>query len=228
MLKDGIHKKLLLTNEILKAQITIREYYIDTAIREIYENIGQKLSLVHFELSAMALSTENIPINAITKSSKDIGQSIRDLRSMAKYFSLGLSLSKGKGYIDCINHIAQTMSIAPTISVAGQPKEITEEVELLLTNIMLKILTSIHDHKNIVSKISLRYDRTRLQVTILHTGPKIDWTKVLKASEGNTNLLEMNFLLVSELIKAEFSSKSLRDRFNFISLKLPFTLPFYE
>lgn len=228
MLKEGTSRKLLLENEVLKAQIILREHYVGTAVHEIYEVIGQRLSLVHFELGALALATETTPMSVLIKLSKDIQQSIRDLRTLAKYFFLQVPTPKRNGYIDSVNAITQTLGMAPLLSVTGRSKDLAEEAELLLTNLLLKIFVSIRDRESSVSKIHLGYHRRRLEIAVLYVGAKIDWTALFHSPEKNPGLLDMNFFLVLELTKAEFSAKSSRDHLNIITLKFPLTLPFYD
>lgn len=91
-------------NQLLSARLEIREYFLNRAVRSIYDNIGQMLSLAMVNLSLLETKSgkERSDLNAQTK--QVLGQSIRDLRAMAAQFSPENNLATTA---DFVRHVQQ-------------------------------------------------------------------------------------------------------------------------
>src|SRR5688500_4451771 len=79
------YDQLFYEHEVLWARYEIREHYIRTTIRNIYENIGQVLTHVGMQLRMLGLENE-IEKREAEGFSTLIGQVLNDLRSMRRSF----------------------------------------------------------------------------------------------------------------------------------------------
>ena len=83
MKRSGHYRDLLIRHELLKAQVELRDHYLRFIVREVYDNIGQILSLVRVQIAMMQ------PANAIGTADDTgnlVGQAIRDLRALCENF----------------------------------------------------------------------------------------------------------------------------------------------
>lgn len=80
---DYENREDLLRDEFLQVQLEIQEHGLDMIRKEVYESIGQVLSLVKLNLSDNSLENRNLH-KKLAASRKLVGKAIRDLRSMAK------------------------------------------------------------------------------------------------------------------------------------------------
>jgi nitrate/nitrite-specific signal transduction histidine kinase len=81
------NQSFLFKYEILRARLETRNFFLKNTVREVYENIGQVLSLVRLQLALIDGASkeeknidEELNVN-IESSGKLVGQSIKDLRA---------------------------------------------------------------------------------------------------------------------------------------------------
>jgi two-component system, NarL family, sensor kinase len=70
--------------EILKAQLEMKEKTLHTISQEIHDNIGQILSLVKLNLNTILLDDDNPAAPKITTTKELVGKAIQDLRNLSK------------------------------------------------------------------------------------------------------------------------------------------------
>jgi hypothetical protein len=89
MHKSDHYNELMFRHELLKARVEVRDHYLKCIIREVYENIGQVLSLVRIQLAMIPTENSGIEKKAADETGHLVGQVIRDLRSLCEKFYLG-------------------------------------------------------------------------------------------------------------------------------------------
>jgi hypothetical protein len=47
------HEGMLYQYELLRTRLRIREHYLQTAVKDVYDNIGQVLSLIRLQLALL-------------------------------------------------------------------------------------------------------------------------------------------------------------------------------
>lgn len=97
------YEKLLYQYEVLRTRIEIREHYLGTVVKEVYENIGQMLSLIRVKLSILRQDFEVGRGETIDSSGEMVGKTINDLRSMCKLFYPEEEIMNGTGLYKVID-----------------------------------------------------------------------------------------------------------------------------
>src|SRR5688572_30801693 len=113
-----INIKTLFELEVLRARLEIRDFFLKNLFREVYENIGQVLSLVRVMLASPGAGTE--------RASELVGKSIRDLRQMCKSFFPDADLLQQNGFA---NGIKETVEIIYPGSQSIKLIEATDDIE---------------------------------------------------------------------------------------------------
>ena len=143
MLGTEPHYKLLYQYAVLRARLEIREHYLKTIIREVYENIGQVLSLVRVQLSLFEPGTELIGKEKIDFSGKLVGSAIRDLRHMCQRLQPDTEILSGNGFYSALT--GEIKILYPGATCFAQPDRVVlQTLEndrlLILFNILLETL----------------------------------------------------------------------------------------
>jgi hypothetical protein len=126
-------QKLLLRYELLRARLQICEHQVKFMVREVYENIGQVLSLVRIRLSMIKLDEAFEEKNMIA-SGDLLGQAIRDLRAACTAFQW-----EDKWHDPAVFRTALEQDIrqqglstsAPVITVKGKARPLSPNVALI-------------------------------------------------------------------------------------------------
>src|ERR671926_1311362 len=95
------HEQLLFRHDVLRARLDIRDFFLKNTVREVYENIGQVLSLERMQL-AMLDSDKKAAIASIESPGNLVGQSIRDLRVMCKSFYPDADIINENGFVEAL------------------------------------------------------------------------------------------------------------------------------
>ncbi len=93
--------------ELLLVQIEIQEHGLEMVRQEVYENVGQVLSLVKLYLSEHFPMKPRQRKNSLVLSKKLVGQAIRDLRLAVKPVSI--TEINEKGIVVAIQHELETL-----------------------------------------------------------------------------------------------------------------------
>lgn len=150
------YKELLYQYEILRARLAIREHYLQTIVREVYENIGQVLSLVRVQLALLHPDAGNVEKEKIDSSGKLVGSAIRDLRSLCLRFQPETHITGTAGFSETIEK--EITSIYPGAMYRhGPEKYIPAGIEngkaLILFNLLLEVLHILreNEHRQLVA-----------------------------------------------------------------------------
>ena len=131
-------KTIRLIKEELKSRIEIQERSLQAYSKEIFENIGQVLSLVKLQLQ-----TEN----KIPESGKLLGKAIADLRNLTKQLSPDEIIKKGFAYaIDCeLKRLGEAGFCRSEFSAKGNFIRLHEVKELVVFCVLQQLVYPVID-----------------------------------------------------------------------------------
>jgi len=136
------YTELLYRYELLLARLNVREHYLRTAVREVYENIGQVLGLIRVQLSSWQVGTKQYHHPEIDASGELVGQTIRDLRAMCRLFYPEETITGSPGFVKAFRddllsqYPSLSVDLPDTIAISGDDPE---GQTLLLYQVLLEI-----------------------------------------------------------------------------------------
>lgn len=179
---------LKLNHEVLRARLNIRDFFHNAVFREVYENIGQVLSLAKMQLTPVAAIDYEVREQRTESASELLGQSIKDLRSMCKFFQPDTDLLKEGGFNRGIREISAL--IYPnedySIKLKDAKREMAPSTLLIVFNMLLEILIAIKKSQGILISLILSYSKRSAECLLKYRGQDI-FTKN-SAADGEDGL----------------------------------------
>ena len=131
--------------EVISATLKVREFFLRMVVKNIYENIGQVLSLACMQLSMVKSNFTIASLEDIDASKNLLSQSVKELRNMCKKFYPDVYLVKELEWIDLLNYMISTLElrIERKITMTGKSKEIPADLKLIIFRMLQEILISI-------------------------------------------------------------------------------------
>jgi hypothetical protein len=221
------NKQLLIKYEILRARLEIREFFLKTSVREVYENIGQVLSLVRMQLSIFDPEKLGHKTEDIVQSGDLVGQSIRDLRSMCRSFYPDVDILKNGGFIEGLESTLKILNLSDkeTIKLKGTRKDIPEGLRLIAFKMMQDILIAIKKIEGKYKSMVVSYREETIDVTISYTGELIDLNR-----KNTINIEDVAFSLLdtAQLIEGNISTRKSKAGTISLTLQVPLKISLYE
>lgn len=199
-------KKLFAMIEALRARLEIRDFFLKTAVQDVYENIGQVLSLVRMQLARLDTNTK-IDINERIDSSGDlIAQSIRDLRVMCRSFYPDFELLKEEGLVEGVENCIKILfpGILPVIAIKGVRKDIEADLKLIIFKTVLQLLNQIKDINGEFISLVICYLKEKVKFEINYKGKIIEKDDIAATGESEYNSTLQETL---QLIKGRLNFK---------------------
>jgi hypothetical protein len=161
-----VHKTLF-DHEVLRARLEIRDFFLRNLFREVYENIGQMLSLVRFNLAGANPRAE--------AASELVAQVIRDLRQLCKNFYPDADLLKEGGLKNGLKEIVDI--IFPGSQHLVQIKQAADEMQpglkLIVFNMLLEVLITVAEFKGDLTGINIIFLPASFEFSVNYTGAGI-------------------------------------------------------
>jgi nitrate/nitrite-specific signal transduction histidine kinase len=217
------HEQLLFSHEALRARLDIRDFFLQNTVREVYENIGQVLSLVRMQLAMLAADTK-VALKSVESPGNLVGQSIRDLRVMCKSFYPDAEILNEEGFVEALRDTVKILYQYEdsAITVDGVQKEIQPELKLVVFKMIQEILTLVKETGGSFISLDISYLEFDVKITVLYNGEIIPLDK--KAINNNTGLALQER---AELIKGKLNLAEQKD--GSIQIQLSYPLNFvYE
>lgn len=149
--------------EALRARLAIRDFFLDNLFREVYENIGQVLSLSRILLART---------DSVEKASELIGNSIRDLRELCRNFYPDAEILKEKGFVNFTAKATKIIFPGAMMSVHAD-EEIVPERKWIVFNMMLGLLNSIKELKGEMTDLTINFTQNFIDLVITYKGATI-------------------------------------------------------
>lgn len=182
------HRELLYQYEVLRARLAIREYYLKTIVRDVYDNIGQVLSLVRVQLSLLQPGFEKDKKEEINSSGELVGMAIRDLRDICRRFHPDTDIISSSGFFLAIER--EIKALHPDAVYQFNRENIIQEnirngSGLILFGILLEIFILIKEQKNgrLIS-VEVKYIKNNLEFCIDYCGETIKRNQEKQAKDG--------------------------------------------
>lgn len=166
MIYHPSYETLLYQHEVLRSRLKIREHYLKTVVREVYENIGQILCLIRVQLAALHPGFENGQQAAIDSSGELVGKTIRDLRGMCRLLYPEEDIISGTGFTDAL--VQEIKILFPEAecyvqSALPDPAILRGEKGVILFGLLLELFTLIKEKQNgTISRAHIEYTEQQL------------------------------------------------------------------
>jgi hypothetical protein len=221
------NKQLLIKYEILRARLEIREFFLKTSVKEVYENIGQVLSLVRMQLSIFDPEKLGHKTEDIVQSGDLVGQSIRDLRSMCRSFYPDVDLLKNGGFIEGLESTLKILDLTDkeTIKVKGTPKDMAEGLKLITFKMMQDILIAIQKIEGHYKSMVVSYGEKTVSFTTRYTGELID---INRKNSFSAEDLSLSLTDTAHLIDGNISTRKGKAGTPSLTLQVPLKISLYE
>lgn len=214
------YEALLYQHEVLRSRLKIREHYLGIVVKEVYENIGQMLSLIRIKLLGMHHDHESGTQATIDSSGEMVGQTIHDLRNMCRLFYPEEDIVKAAGF-----HRVLEQEIRSRFPEAVYKADINTTASLVLSGekglivfgMLLEVIDRISHIKGKLISAAVSCAADKLIFTIDYCGHTIskDSTKLIPGS-FNLDVFER-----ARLLGGKLQIKSTRLDYRRIKLELP-------
>ncbi len=174
-------------NQVLQTQVEVQEQAFKYFSEEMHDNIAQVLAMAKMKLYRVAEKTSDEMVKTgIETTNELLGKTLNDLRSLSHVLNGSLvskiplteSLEKDLGYV------RDSAEVDATLTVTGDPYELTGEKKLLLFRIIQEAVGNAIKHgKAQKINITLAYEKGVLGVVIYDNGKGFD-TRLLNDSKG--------------------------------------------
>ncbi len=139
-------KRLLYPYEVLRARFDIRDFFLNTIVRQVYENSGQTLSLVKMQLDMEQFSLHQ-RVESKISTGKLLEETIKGLRRMCKSFYPDKNMLVEQGFTGLLQFASGKIFPNSTheLVVPDESFQLPEGVQLITLKIILDVLISIQE-----------------------------------------------------------------------------------
>lgn len=222
-------KKLIFRNAVLDARIAIRDYFLNTVVSEMYENIGQSLSFVHLQLSLWG-TVNGQPACDILAAKVLVAKSIKDMRFLCKrlYFSAA-EPGENKVWIEGIEYTIKSLNLSSGESVRplGKQEKMHPELQTLLFRTVQEILFAIKEQRFGYHTTRVMATRKQIVIEVIYLGTPLTTSDFDKAAKTDASS-NQRFTDRLRLVGAALTSETLRSKKARIKLEVPVNLSLYE
>lgn len=197
--------------EMLKAQLEMKEKTLQFIAQEIHDGVGQILSLAKLNLNTIQLEDTN-PFKEKISDTKDLlKRAIQDLRHMSK--SLNSDFLSNQQLTESIrmelDQIRRTGYYTTNMEVKGDERNIDPEKGLIVFRIVQENFNNIikHAHANNISVV-LNYEPRYLNMTIKDNGTGFKLSSINKNGGKDKGTGIGNMYRRARMVGAEFSINS--------------------
>lgn len=168
------YEELLYQHELLLAKLSVRDHFLKTVVREVYENIGQVLSLIRVQLSSLQAGFVNGERDRVHSSGELVGQTIRELRTMCRLFYPEENFLGEHGLAEAIRSEIKTLFPEAGCQIPGNTSLFTrlnDDESLLLYSILLDLFLHIQEKgKGRLIQFTLEQKKTTSCFLLDYTG----------------------------------------------------------
>jgi signal transduction histidine kinase len=212
--------------ELLKAEIEMKEQTLLIISQEIHDNIGQVLSLAKLNLNTILLEDNNPAVPKIAATKELVGKAIQDLRNLSKSLNTEhishQKLSESLGFE--LEQIRKTGLYETALRVQGAEKPLDPQKQIIIYRIVQEALNNIIKHARARSiTISLDYDSRETMLRIADDGAGFDLPAVHEAGRSDKGTGLGNLFHRARLIDAILTVESRPGQGTLIQLSLPTT-----
>lgn len=214
------YTELLYRHELLRARLEIREHYLKTIVKEVYENIGQVLSLVRVQLTMLDPAAGDAGREQIDSSGKLVGSAIRDLRSLCQRFQPEAAISGTVRFNEAMEKEIKSKypDAAYIVQVSGPQPSIDNGKELILFNLLIGILNLLEeDQERKLVSTTAGYQPATAEFALYYTGAAV---KPARFRQGG-GPFHLSVAERAKLLGGSVQAKSERNGRKIIKLVIP-------
>lgn len=176
MREDASYEEFQYQYELLRTRLEIRQYFLNTVVKEVYENIGQVLSYVRMQLALAKNDPQAAWNDMIEPGYQLIGKTIGDLRNMCKLFNPEQNIIKKQGFPEVIRLEVKTQYplavFQPEEPVPDMPV-LPDEKMLLVFGTILELLGLLKEEKKPLQLFSISLSTNTLQFILQYAGSAV-------------------------------------------------------
>lgn len=205
--------------ELLRANLEIREQTLNTVAREIHDNIGQVLSLLKLSLNTINMNDTHSATMRVRNAGSLAGKAIVDLRNLSR--TLNADHIMDQELRVSIRHelevLQKTGAVCATLQIEGQDKPLSPQKRLIVFRIFQEGLNNAIRHAD-ASRVEtiLQYGEQSLILILRDNGKGFDVDRHVRG----TGLNNMHYR--ASLIGSFFGVESTIGKGTCIQLKIPF------
>jgi two-component system NarL family sensor kinase len=210
--------KELYTQEILKAELEVKEKTLNMVSLEIHDNIGQVLSVAKLNLKTITSTTADGHTHRLEEVSELISRAIQDLRSLTKTMNNDYITVKSLSELlrNEVNHIGLIGAFQIELFVNGVEVNINSQKQIIIYRLIQECLSNIIKHARCSNvRIVLDFRPSEVTVTVQDNGRGFDVT-VASSGLGISNMRNR-----ARLIGGDLSIESIKG----VGTKMSLTLP---
>jgi signal transduction histidine kinase len=216
--------KNLYQQEILKAQLEMKEQTLYTVAQEIHDNIGQILSLVKLNLNTVTLEEGSPAAQKISTTKGLVSKAIGDLRNLSK--TLNSEHVSHQRLSQSLQHeldlISRTGTCETQLQVEGSEKTLDPQKQLIIFRIVQESLNNIIKHAGAQQiSVILHYLAGRLDLSIQDDGTGFDKCALQDNTTRDKGTGLRNMHNRAQMIGATFTISSQPGKGTLIQLSLP-------
>jgi glucose-6-phosphate-specific signal transduction histidine kinase len=203
-------KAMMYNNEVLWAKYEIRECYLKNIAHEIYENIGQQLSLLRVQLKLLGEGSV-ILREKIEASGELTGQVIRDFRYLCKGFNPESEYLEVNGLLPTLENELRLLHFNASdnlIRIKGPVRNFTPGTELIVYRMLQELLTLIKEKSGKDFSITINYTTHKVDFNIEYEGLLIETDQPYPAVKGIQNQ-RMSLLQRAELLGGQLAFRKI-------------------
>jgi len=162
-----------ISRELLETQLEVQEETFKSISREIYDNIGQVLSLVKLNINTVDVYDPEATRQKLMESKDHLSNTIQHLRDLAKSLNPDFvtDLSLARAIEQQLKLMQKTTCIKCMLTVNGTPYKSQHQHELVTFRIVQQLLNSIARHTEAaIINIVMLYEAAKLTITIKDNG----------------------------------------------------------
>ncbi len=226
--REKVTMRASFDQELLKAEIEMKEQTLLTISQEIHDNIGQVLSLAKLNLNTILLEDNNPAVPKIAATKELIGEAIQDLRNLSRSLNTHhishQKLSESLGFE--LDLIRKTGLYETALRVQGAEKPLDPQKQTIIFRIVQEALNNIIKHARAKSiTISLDYTPRETTLRIADDGSGFDPQALHQPGGAGKGTGMGNISHRARLINANLTVESRPGQGTLIQLSLPTTQP---
>jgi len=180
------NRKLKHAQEVMRSQLEIQRQSFDHIYHEIYDNIGQSLSLAKLNLHTVEPALPQATTEKINSSRDLVSKAIVDLRDLSRSFSSDVIQAFGlsEPIRRELSLAARAGSFKTSFNETGKPFRLDPEKELVVFRMFQKTLSKVTTStKPDTVDVTLDYNAGQLTMIIWNNGNPVD-TITVKSKEA--------------------------------------------
>ena len=220
MSQQTSYEKLLYRYELMHSQLEVRKYFLNTVVREIYDNICQVLSYVRIQF-ALAESRENEQWRSMGgEAYTQLGKVIGDLRELCRLFDPMEQLVSNTGFLKAFEWGVRSLFPQAVLVIEETicMQELNTEKKLFALGWVLDLILLIKSQGRSLLSFSIKLLDDEIQFVLGYYGDAI----ALHEKTGEKETPGLSLVERARLVNGVWEYKREENEINKIILRIPY------